>query len=92
MEELRTKYRQVVIDTPPIVPFSDANVVGGFADGVVVVVRVGTTVRKVFERGISLVTAPVLGVVLNQYDHNIADGRASNDSYYAEYYTKGRER
>jgi capsular exopolysaccharide synthesis family protein len=89
IDELRTKYRQVIIDTPPIVPFSDANVVGGFADGVVVVARVGTTVRKVFEQGISLITAPVLGVVLNQYQHNIADGRVSNDSYYSKYY--GRE-
>src|SRR5262245_16763592 len=41
IETLRGTYRRIVIDTPPIVPFTDADVLGGLSDGVLLVVRAG---------------------------------------------------
>ena len=59
----------VVIDTPPILPVTDAAVLAQQAGGVVVVVGVDSTRRNELERSITaleLVGADLLGIVLNR--------------------------
>lgn len=93
--ELRSRFRRVIIDTPPCVPFTDADAVGALADGFLLVARAGTTRRAAYLQAISSVTAcPVLGTVLNELTFSLAD-RDSYHSYergYHEYYAKEREK
>jgi capsular exopolysaccharide synthesis family protein len=92
---LRARYRRVIIDTPPSVPFTDADAVAAFGDGVLMVVRAGVTRRASYLQATqSITSAPLLGAVLNDLTFSLAD----SDSYhgyeksYHEYYKKGRKR
>ena len=74
--ELRTKYKFIVIDTPPIMAASDALIVSVHADGVLVVVRSGETPKVAFTRTRDLLTSVnchLLGVVLNAVDSGAPD-------------------
>jgi len=63
---LRERYARVVVDTPPIVPFTDADLVACLADGVLIVARAGRTRRVLLSQAIhAVISAPVLGTVLN---------------------------
>jgi len=66
--ELEASFDIVVIDTPPVLPVTDALVLAVNATGVVVVVRLGTTARERFRRAVSSLRkldVPLLGVVAN---------------------------
>jgi capsular exopolysaccharide synthesis family protein len=66
---LADRYRRIVIDTPPIVPYTDADLVGRFGDGVLIVARAGRTRRGQLVQALGSVTsAPLLGVLLNDFD------------------------
>jgi len=79
--ELRTKYKFVVIDSPPIMAATDAVILSVQADGVLLVVRSGETPKEAFTRTRDLLTSVksrLLGVVLNAVD-------ASAPDYYYSY-------
>jgi succinoglycan biosynthesis transport protein ExoP len=93
MQELLAVLRQsfdfVLIDSPPAVAISDAMVLSGLCDGVLVVVRNQNTstetARHVMER-LQAVGARILGTVLNGInirDPYYADYRQYYSSYYA---------
>jgi capsular exopolysaccharide synthesis family protein len=66
--ELRTKYKFIVIDSPPIMAATDAVILSVHADGVLLVVRSGETPKEAFTRTRELlngVKCHLLGVVLN---------------------------
>lgn len=68
IEKLRAEYDAVLIDTPPLVPVTDAAVLSTRADGVLLVVRCGRTSRHQLAaavRSLSAVGAVVLGSVLS---------------------------
>jgi len=91
LEQLRKRFRYIIIDTPPIVPFTDADAVSKFADGVLLAARAGVTPRSAYQQAVGLVqSAPILGVVLNEVGDNFADGGSAEASYYTEYYDRGR--
>jgi capsular exopolysaccharide synthesis family protein len=61
-------FELVIIDCAPVIPVSDALVLGREADGVVLVVKAGETPREVSKRATSLIHesgANLLGVTLN---------------------------
>lgn len=90
---LRETFRTVVIDTPPIVPFTDADVLGRHSDGVVIVARSGKTTRDFLKRALeSVASAEVLGIVLNDHDGNLADGYGYYDHYQRYYRTDRKDR
>jgi len=65
---LRDKFDFVVIDSPPVIPYSDARVLSTLADAVVLVGRYGFTTRRAITRCAQIlaeVGAPIMGVVLN---------------------------
>jgi capsular exopolysaccharide synthesis family protein len=70
LERLRADFDHVVIDTPPLLLFSDARVLGRFSDGVLLVLRAGSTYQtnaiaarqRLADDGV-----PVLGAVLNDW-------------------------
>jgi succinoglycan biosynthesis transport protein ExoP len=66
--ELRRRFDIVILDTPPVVPVTDATVVATYVDGVMVVFRHGKTRRAHLATSLRLlrgVNARVLGFVLN---------------------------
>lgn len=66
--ELRADFDVVIVDTPPVLPVTDALLVGVHTDGMVVVVRTGSTTRSALSRSIEAVErvkGRLLGVVVN---------------------------
>jgi polysaccharide biosynthesis transport protein len=79
--ELRTRYKFIVIDTPPVMAATDAVILSVHTDGVLLVVRSGETPKEAFTRTRDLlvtVKCNILGVVLNAVD-------ASAPDYYYSY-------
>ena len=74
--ELRTKFKFIVIDSPPIMAATDAVILSVQADGVLLVVRSGETPKEAFTRTRDLlisVKCRMLGVVLNAVDSSAPD-------------------
>jgi capsular exopolysaccharide synthesis family protein len=74
--ELRTKFKFIVIDSPPIMAATDAVILSVKVDGVLLVVRSGETPKEAFTRTRDLlltVKAHLLGVVLNAVDSTAPD-------------------
>ncbi len=74
--ELRTKFKFIVIDSPPIMAATDAVILSVQADGVLLVVRSGETPKEAFTRSCDLLTSVkgrLLGVVLNAVDAGAPD-------------------
>jgi capsular exopolysaccharide synthesis family protein len=69
LAKIRSQFEHIVIDSPPILAFSDARAISPLVDGVVLVGRSGATTRQALTRTIELLaevhSAPVLDVVLN---------------------------
>jgi succinoglycan biosynthesis transport protein ExoP len=74
--ELRTKYKFIVIDSPPVMAATDAVILSVLTDGVLLVVRSGETPKEAFTRTRDLlnsVKCRILGVVLNAVDSSAPD-------------------
>jgi capsular exopolysaccharide synthesis family protein len=71
IESWRDQFDYVLIDTPPILPLTDAVVLSRKVDAVIVVVRFAVTSQPCIERTIRLlrdVQAPRLGMLINAMD------------------------
>jgi receptor protein-tyrosine kinase len=89
IEDLRKRFGRVIIDTPPIVPFTDADTVGSHTDGVVVVARANRTPRSLLREALSAITSTlVLGTVFNDVTYTIADSNRYYGNYYDRYYSR----
>ncbi|HWA74811.1 MAG TPA: polysaccharide biosynthesis tyrosine autokinase [Polyangiaceae bacterium] len=88
LNRLRNQFDRVIIDSPPIVPVTDATVLSTLVDGVVVVVRASRTRKDLVRRAIKSlrdVGSRLVGVVLNAAD-------VEGGSYGAyQYYSYRRE-
>ncbi len=68
MEQLRGQFQHIIIDTPPILGFTDARVVSALVDGVILVTRQNSTNKsaaRLAHQLLSQIHAPILGAVLN---------------------------
>ena len=90
----------VLLDSPPVLPVADALAMAHMVEGVIVVVKAGTTTRpqltEVLDR-LAQVSAPVIGIVLNEVSESrrygpyrgrygrYGYGRYSRYSRYAKY-------
>jgi capsular exopolysaccharide synthesis family protein len=83
LASLCEQYDRVVIDSPPVMPVSDAATLSTMADGVLMIVGAPTSKRVVRQACTKLryVGAKIFGVVLNRVD------TASPDYYYYNPYT-----
>jgi capsular exopolysaccharide synthesis family protein len=91
--EMRTKYDMVIIDTPPLLPVTDAAVVSAFVDGTVIVVRYGRTKKKLVEIAVDnlrAVDARILGAVFNFSPTRGADAERAHGAY--AYYSQSNTR
>ncbi|WP_158748686.1 polysaccharide biosynthesis tyrosine autokinase [Acidobacterium sp. S8] len=91
LEQARSQYDFVFIDTPPVLAVTDATILAGLADCAILVVRYGQARRHVVSRTVELLErsrAHMLGVVVNLVDFRSPEyaeyyGRKYND-YYGE--------
>ncbi|MGH9508350.1 MAG: CpsD/CapB family tyrosine-protein kinase [Terriglobales bacterium] len=75
----------IILDSPPAVPVSDASLLAGVCDGVVLVVRAGDTPVEMAQKARQeFADRPVVGVVLNR-----ADEKSPYNNYYHYYYEGG---
>ena len=76
MDRLRKEYDMVIMDTPPILPVTDAVVASSLADGVILVVQAGRTRSGDVHRAQEVLEeahANLLGVVLNRSRRRVND-------------------
>ena len=84
LQRLRYRFDIIIIDTPPALAISDARVLARYADGVVLVVRAGSTGEALASEADSQLRADgarVLGAVLNSWNPRDA-GRRRYKAYF----------
>ncbi len=82
LQRMAPLFDWIILDSPPAVPVSDSSLMARDCDGVVLVVRAGTTpVELALKARQDLADRPVVGVVLNR-----ADEKSTYNSYYYYYY------
>lgn len=90
LESLTEEYEYVIIDTPPMLPVTDASVLAPKVDGVILVARMRHTTRDRVRRAhaaLQRVNATILGVVPNQ------SGKGADKDYRYPYsYTPARRK
>jgi capsular exopolysaccharide synthesis family protein len=85
IDGLGDRFQYMVIDSPPLLAFSDSVIISTNVDGVIMVVIGGKTPRDTLERSKEVllqVDAKILGVVINRAKVNGGD----YGSYYHRYY------
>lgn len=90
LEEGKDKYDYVLVDTPPVLPVTDARTLGLLADATFFIYRAGKTARRALTRAreeLNLAGVQVKGIVLNQATPEVT----LTDSYYYQYYGEKRE-
>lgn len=71
INDLKDRYDTIILDSPPVIPVADPRILSGLVDGVVLVVKLGTTTTEAVtsvSRELEAVKAPLLGTVLNDLD------------------------
>jgi capsular exopolysaccharide synthesis family protein len=69
LREARDAYDYVILDTPPILPVSDARLLAQWVDGLILVVAAHKTPRKLLEETLNLLDgSTVLGILFNRDD------------------------
>lgn len=88
IQELKFYFDFVIIDSPPVIPVSDPLLLADQVDGVLMVVRAGSTPREVVKRAINLLqnaSINIYGIVMNDYDEVLP--YYFKDSYYGYSYS-----
>lgn len=84
LAQLRKAFDVIFVDSPPVLLFPGARLIGHHTDGAILVVRAGSTHRRQAaeaRRLFAMDGIPVLGTILNDWDPE-----ATGESYYRRYY------
>ena len=87
IDKAKAQFDFVLLDSPPIGMLTDAVIIAGLVDGIIVVVESGTTSKKILARIHQLLDhakAKVIGMVFNKTP-------ISADHYYYSYYYYGKK-
>jgi capsular exopolysaccharide synthesis family protein len=77
MDQLNSWFDWIIIDSPPVLPLADTSVWMRLSDGILLVSRQGTTVKRQLQRGLeALEQRKVIGALLNASKH------PDHDDYY----------
>lgn len=83
--QLRNEFDHIIIDSPPILPITDATILSTLADGVIMVVECESTSRAALNRACHIMEhagSKILGTVFNKVD-------SRRDGYYGYRYSHG---
>lgn len=91
LQELAQNYEVILLDSPPVLLFTDASILGSMVDGVFLVVRAGETTPEAISRAkalLSAVNAKVIGAILNSVRLEDSGGLYGYPRYhdYSHYY------
>ncbi|MFO7667340.1 MAG: polysaccharide biosynthesis tyrosine autokinase [Desulfobacterales bacterium] len=81
---MRERYDRIILDSPPLLAFSDPLVLGSLSDGVILVIWGGKTSREIIQKSLQLlkgINTKILGVALNKID------TTKRSYYYYPYYS-----
>jgi Mrp family chromosome partitioning ATPase len=87
LRQLRECFDAVIVDTPPMLQFSESRLVASLADGVLLVLRSGVTEKESAMAARAQLLqdrAELLGTILNDWDPRLS-GPAAYSSYYRSY-------
>ena len=76
ISQMRPQFEYILIDTPPVIPVTDAVVIGSNVDGVLLVIRAGETQRGIVGRATELLNqahARIIGHVLTGIEYFVPD-------------------
>ena len=93
LREVRDEFDMILIDCPPILPVTDAAILGSRVDGCILVYQVGKVARGALRRAkqhLEAVNAQVWGVVLNDFKAEISGFQEG--VYYGKYYGEDSEK
>ena len=68
IEEMKKEFKYIILDTPPLQAVTDAQVLSTKADGVLLVIRAGSTKKELVSNSVDLINkvhGKVIGTVLN---------------------------
>ncbi len=94
LEELKQRFSHIVVDTAPVLPVSDAIVLGHIVDGVIVVVRADKTPHAMAQdavRRLQAANVMPLGVALSQVSARRMSYHYYDSYYYGAYYGYGEK-
>jgi capsular exopolysaccharide synthesis family protein len=86
VDKLESQWDIILFDSPPIVAVTDASMISGEIDALILVVKAGSTDRSAVDRAldtISNVKSPLIGAILNGANPETLAGKYS---YYYSYY------
>jgi capsular exopolysaccharide synthesis family protein len=95
LKYLQNMFDVIIIDSPPILPASDALLISPHADGVLLVVKAGMLNRGMVQKAVEQLTlaqANIIGVVLNDVDDNKSGYSDYYQKYYSAYYGEQAEK
>ncbi len=90
LEELKTRFDRIIIDSPPLLTVVDSAILANIADGVIDVIRAGFLNIDIILRGrqrLAESKARIIGVILN----NVNVQKEDSYYYYHYYYAKDKE-
>ncbi len=76
LNQLRSQFEFIIIDTPPVIPVTDAVIIGAQVDGVLIVISAGETQRGMVRRAGELLNqahAQVVGHVLTGVEYFVPE-------------------
>ncbi|MBF0522916.1 MAG: CpsD/CapB family tyrosine-protein kinase [Candidatus Omnitrophica bacterium] len=74
--EMKDRFDHVIIDTSPIIPVTDASILGRLVDGLILVVKAGSTQRGVVKRALEKLHqshSAILGHVLTNIEYHLPE-------------------
>jgi tyrosine-protein kinase Etk/Wzc len=84
LSEMREMYDVTILDSPPIIAVTDAEILATIVDGTILVVSADTTEYELMERSVELIKkdkSSFIGTILNNFSYKSGYG-----SYYKYYY------
>jgi len=92
IKELREEFDIIIIDTPPVIPVTDAAIMAEHADGIILIYEVGKVGRDVLKRAVSHLDsakAEIWGIVMNDVKAEAESSlRDANYRYYRYRYDR----
>ena len=93
LKEVKTRYtdRYIIIDSPPPKLTAEASAIARQVDGIILVVKYGSTNREIVSDLINIIgKEKILGVIINWFDMRSSSyyGYGKYNTYYTKYYKK----
>jgi polysaccharide biosynthesis transport protein len=85
IRSLAAMYDVVLLDSPPVLPVTDAAIISAVADATIIVINMGESNRRGISRTVEILTqvhATLIGTVLNGVSKDSSDGYYRSSTYY----------